>query len=599
MQTTQQKTYDVVIMGAGLAGLCQARHLMLNIPNISIAVIDPRPEDRDPVKDLKIGESTVEIAAIFLSKELGLYEYLIENHLPKYGLNYHWPKTPDITDTIDDYYHIWTNRNLPLPSFQINRAKLERDLLKMTKEMGVTFINGRVVDVDLTPGDQLNLIKIRAGEAYQELQAEHLVDAAGRKFIIGNKTNNLLFGPENLLGLNNGSAWMRIKNVDRTIFHDGYDPFGSTASHYYGTNHFFGHGYWIWMIPIDSDPMEVSIGIVHHHNELPGELINSPEKFLNFFKANQTLLYNFMQSGEQEDFNYWPRIAHRSKKMFSEDNWYIIGDAAYILDAFYSYGSSTIAISVESVTEIIRAKLANEADAEEKRSAYNDFNLSFARSVNTLYRGHDQQLGNASVMSWRVYFEYMWWFGLQVPMYMGKWHLDLTYIPIFLKALNGSIDQLMVDLCQQFTKLAQNRANIGLMDFYRTEQLIWNYYPGKHYDDFIENTKFKPRLCNVFAGLKWTPFYVCIWYIMFQYKGFGLRSLFKIRHFRHLFNLLGLSTQAAIGELIYKSKIRGLPKSSEVAQMRQEFQTYRYCPQLQPWITKTLIQSNLEPESQL
>ena len=30
MQMTQDKEYDVVIMGAGFAGLCQARHLMLN-----------------------------------------------------------------------------------------------------------------------------------------------------------------------------------------------------------------------------------------------------------------------------------------------------------------------------------------------------------------------------------------------------------------------------------------------------------------------------------------------------------------------------------------------------------------------------------------
>ncbi|WP_013334441.1 NAD(P)/FAD-dependent oxidoreductase [Gloeothece verrucosa] len=587
MEPNQFSNYDVIIMGAGLAGLCQARHLKLNIPNIKIALIDFRPEDRDPVKDLKIGESTVEIAALFLSKDLGLHEYLIENHLPKHGLNFHWPKNPQKTDTINDYFHIWTNRNLPLPSFQINRSKLERDLLKMNKEMGITFIQGRVIDVELTAGEALNIVKVKIGETYQELSAKHLVDAAGRKFIIGQKTDNLLFGPENLLGLNNGSAWMRIKNVDRTIFHSGYDPLNSSASHYYGTNHFFGEGYWIWMIPIDKDPMEVSIGIVHHHHKLPGELIKNPEKFLEFLKANQTVLYNFIQSGEQEDFNYWPRIAHRSKMMFSPDNWYVIGDAAYILDAFYSYGSSTIAIAVESVTEIIRAKLAQEPDAEQKRAAYNDFNLSFAHSVNTLYRGHDNQLGNASVMSWRVYFEYMWWFGLQVPMYIGKWHLDLTYIPIFLKALNGSIDSLMLDLCKQFNQLAEEKANIGLMDFYRTEQFIWQYYPLKHYDDFVENAKYEPRRCNVFAGLKSTCFYAAIWYITFQVKAFGLKKLFTLKNLKHVVKLLALSLQGAIGELIYKSKIRGLPSNSEIEQMRQDFKTYRYQPQLQPWTVKS------------
>jgi NADH dehydrogenase FAD-containing subunit len=40
MVTTNTNEYDVVIMGAGFAGVCQARHLLLNVPNIKIALID-------------------------------------------------------------------------------------------------------------------------------------------------------------------------------------------------------------------------------------------------------------------------------------------------------------------------------------------------------------------------------------------------------------------------------------------------------------------------------------------------------------------------------------------------------------------------------
>lgn len=38
-----ESEYDVVIMGAGFAGVCQARHLMMKIPNIRVALVDPRP----------------------------------------------------------------------------------------------------------------------------------------------------------------------------------------------------------------------------------------------------------------------------------------------------------------------------------------------------------------------------------------------------------------------------------------------------------------------------------------------------------------------------------------------------------------------------
>jgi flavin-dependent dehydrogenase len=598
MHTTKSIDYDVVIMGAGFAGLCQARHLMLNIPDIRVALVDPRPEERTD-KDLKIGESTIEIAALFLAKELGLHDYLIENHAPKSALSFHWPKDPDQTENLDDYYHIWSNRQSIIPSFQINRAKFEQDLLKMDKKMGAVFYNGRVLDVDLTPKDAIKTVAIKVGTEEMELKAKHVIDAAGRKFIIGRKTDNVLFGPENLMGLDTGSAWMRVKNVDRTIFHSGYDPLNASTSHYYSTNHYFGNGHWLWMIPIDTKLKELSIGIIHHHQVLPSEQVNTEEKFREFLNGNHKILTNIIDSGEVVDFNYWPRLAHRSKTLFSPDNWYVIGDAAYIFDAFYSYGTTTIALAIESVTEIIRSQIAGEIDVEQKRSAYNDFNLAYSRSVNCLYRGHAQQLGHASVMSWRIYFEYMWWFGVQVPMYVGKWHLDLTFIPIYLKTLNGNIDGLFADLCKQFNQLVERDANIGLMDCYRADQLLGNYHTGKHFDDFLENTKFEPRRCNVFASLKYTCFYVAIWYLMFQWKGFGIAGLLKPRNIYHFFRLLALSVQAAIGEFVYKFKTRGLSANTEIEEMRQEFiQSYKFRPELQPWIGEIAMKENQFSQSE-
>ncbi|MDF5731415.1 MAG: hypothetical protein PUP92_26275 [Rhizonema sp. PD38] len=39
------------------------------------------------------------------------------------------------------------------------------------------------------------------------------------------------------------------------------------------------HGHWLWMIPTDTQSMELSIGIIQHHDVIPAESINTQEKF--------------------------------------------------------------------------------------------------------------------------------------------------------------------------------------------------------------------------------------------------------------------------------------------------------------------------------
>ncbi|MGK7931382.1 MAG: NAD(P)/FAD-dependent oxidoreductase [Microcystaceae cyanobacterium] len=594
MVMTDTQVYDVVIMGAGFAGVCQARHLLLNVPNIKIALIDPRPEQRTD-KDLKIGESMVEIATLFVCKELGLYEYMIENHPPKYALNFHWAKDANKTDTIDDYYHIWANRQFPLGTFQMNRAKFERDLLRMNKKMGATFYQGRVVDVDITPADEIHSIKVKMADGnYHQLKAKHLVDGAGRKFIVGHKTDNVVFGADNLFGVDTGSAWVRVKNVDRTIFHDGYDPYGATCSHYYATNHWFGHGHWLWMIPTEKDSQEISIGIAQHRSAIANDQINTQEKFYGFLKENHHILYRLVASGENVDFHYLPRVSHTSKTMFSQDNWYVVGDSACIFDPFYSLGTSMIAFAIESITEIIRSKLAGETDAEVKRAAYNDFNLTYTRLNNHLIEHHDKQLGHASIMSWRIYAEYMWWFGIQIPLYVGKWHLDPGFISRYVPKVQDDIKGYWHHLYQQFNQLVEQDKNIGFMDAHRSDQLIWGYHTLKHFDDFVENTKFEPRRCNVFAGIKATSFYTAVWYAKFLWKGFGFSAFLNPKNLSYLLGHLNGAVQSAITERVYKYLTRNLPDNTEIEQTRQEFTNYRYRAKLNPWLTEKNLESSVK-----
>jgi len=597
VKNMSNRPYDVIIMGAGLAGLCQARHLMLKIPNIRIAMIDPRPENRTE-KDLKLGESTVEVATLFFGKDLGLYEYLIENHPPKYGLNFHWPKRNDQTKTIDDYFHIWANRQPDLASTQLNRPKFERDLLKMNREMGADFYNGRVVDIDLTPNDQLHTVKVKLPNESIELQGKHLVDAAGRRFLIGKKTNNISFDSKDLYGVNTGSAWVRVQNVDRTIFHSGYDPTGASCSHYYATNHWFGKGHWLWMIPTDIETMELSIGVIHHHDYISSESLNSKEKFYEFLKANHNILYQLVTSAENIDFHYWPRLAHTSKTLYSPDNWYVIGDSACIFDAFYSLGSTMIVSAIDSITEIIRAKLAGEVNAAEKCQAYNQFNLTLINSINLFMHNHSRHLGDASIMSWRIYFENMIWFGILIPIFVGKWHLDLEFIPQFVQTFQTTLRSLVYEIHDQFDQLVDEKKNIGLMDCYRSDQLIWNYHTPKRYTHALENAQYEPKQTSVFTSMKKTFFYLTIWYLKLQWKSGGLSQVCHPRSLGTMAKLLTTSIYIGLGDIIYSLTGNHGSESQSIAEMREAFQEYQYGDTLQPWTVEGVDTKSPEMEAE-
>jgi hypothetical protein len=468
----------------------------------------------------------------------------------------------------------------------------------MNREMGADFYNGRVVDIDLTPNDQLHTVKVKLPNESIELQGKHLVDAAGRRFLIGKKTNNISFDSKDLYGVNTGSAWVRVQNVDRTIFHSGYDPTGASCSHYYATNHWFGKGHWLWMIPTDIETMELSIGVIHHHDYISSESLNSKEKFYEFLKANHNILYQLVTSAENIDFHYWPRLAHTSKTLYSPDNWYVIGDSACIFDAFYSLGSTMIVSAIDSITEIIRAKLAGEVNAAEKCQAYNQFNLTLINSINLFMHNHSRHLGDASIMSWRIYFENMIWFGILIPIFVGKWHLDLEFIPQFVQTFQTTLRSLVYEIHDQFDQLVDQKKNIGLMDCYRSDQLIWDYHTPKRYTHALENAQYEPKQTSVFTSMKKTFFYLTIWYLKLQWKSGGLSQVCHPRSLGTMAKLLTTSIYIGLGDIIYSLTGNHGSESRLIAEMRQAFQEYQYGDTLQPWTVEGVDTKSLEMEAE-
>ena len=84
---SEEKNFDVLILGGGLAGLTLGRQLLMKRPDIRVAILErrgfPAPEAAH-----KVGESTVEIGAHYFGEELKLKKHLTDQQLPKFGLRF-------------------------------------------------------------------------------------------------------------------------------------------------------------------------------------------------------------------------------------------------------------------------------------------------------------------------------------------------------------------------------------------------------------------------------------------------------------------------------------------------------------------------------
>jgi flavin-dependent dehydrogenase len=405
--------YDVAILGGGLAGGTLARQLRLEAPNLRVIVAEKRAH---PVREaaFKVGESSVEIGAHYFQKRLGLESHLRRDQLEKLGLRYFFTRgdNRDITTR----FELGPAAFPPVPSFQLDRGRLENHLLATERAAGTEVLDGcRVEEIALGPEVHRARLATRCGP--RDVTARWIVDASGRAGLL---KRQLGLARPSTHGAN--ASWFRVKSrvrVDDWSVDPRWRARVPNDQRWMSTNHLMGPGYWVWLIPLGSG--STSIGIVADGDMHPFQRINRFERAMDWLREYEPQCAEVVEAytDELEDFLALQHYAHACTRVFSSDRWALVGEAGVFTDPFYSPGSDFIAMGNDFTRDLIVRSLSGE-DIGARAEVFNSTYLRLFDAFIRLYDGQYRIMGNAQVMTAKVAWDNACYWAMTALLYFQR-----------------------------------------------------------------------------------------------------------------------------------------------------------------------------------
>ena len=420
--------YDVLIAGGGLAGLCLARQLTREAPSLRVFLAEKLPHPV-PEAAFKVGESSVEIGAHYFQRVLDLEPHLRQQQLEKLGLRYFFPAEGN--RRIEARFELGPSGFPPVPSFQLDRGRIENMLLQANRDAGVDVRdNCRVARFEF--GATLHRLEIQSGDRTGIVEGRWLIDASGRRGLIRHQ-----LGLTRPVGHLANACWFRFP---RRLRIDDWsdDPLWKarvpSGQRWLSTNHLMGVGYWVWLIPLGSG--STSVGIVVDATLHPFGRLNRFDRALDWLREFEPQCAEVVASHEPEleDFLALRGFAYGCSRVYSPDRWGLIGEAGLFTDPFYSPGSDFIAMGNDYVVDLIRRERSGE-DVSARVEQYNTTYLRLYEAFLRLYEGQYPIMGNAQVMTAKVAWDNACYWAITALLYFQRKYRQPEFI--------ASIENLM------------------------------------------------------------------------------------------------------------------------------------------------------------
>lgn len=389
MDERMHSEFDVVIVGGAFSGAATALLLKRRSPALRVLIIE-----KSDVFDHKAAEST-EVSSCFLTRVLGLTNYLGQHQLARQGLRMWFARTED--EPFEQCVEIGSRFNSRLPGFQVDRATLDEHLLSLAVEAGCYLWRpAKVVKVELG-GAGSNSLEVLAGGETRHALARWVVDASGRTAVIARKRGYFEPIKEHPVS----SLWARftgVKDWDGNELREKFPKWADAtiAARGWATNHLCGPGWWCWIIPFKDG--DVSVGLVYDERLFtPPDGGTIGERLMAHCRAHpigrEILAEAQPVAGDERTDS---QLAYRVTQVAC-DGWACVGDAAGFLDPLYSPRLDFCSFTAQSVASLVAD--ACEGKAVDVRAYNRRFAFCFQSWFDCIYRDKYYYLGDAELMA--------------------------------------------------------------------------------------------------------------------------------------------------------------------------------------------------------
>ncbi|CAN5693215.1 hypothetical protein BH20VER1_BH20VER1_03820 [soil metagenome] len=469
-----QCDYDAVIIGGAFSGAATAVMIKRQQPNARVLIVEKAEEF-----DRKVGESTTEVSSCYMTRILGLTNYLGHHQLAKQGLRMWFSNSP--TQRFDDCVEIGAHYQARLPTFQVDRATLDQHMLENAVAAGCELVRPAKVAQVVLEEPHRSHVTYRTHESERTVSTRWLIDASGRAALLARKLGHFRQNTEHPIN----AVWARftgVKDWDSYEWRERFPAYANACrtSRSWATNHLMGDGWWCWIIPLRGG--DVSAGLVYD-----SRIFKLPEGA----KLSERLQAHLLNNAIGREIFADAKVVEGDVHAFSQlpystaqacgDGWALVGDAAGFIDPLYSPGLDFCSYTSYYVADFVARDIAGEDITDRVRYYREQYPVMYRYWFETLYKDKYHYMGDAELMSAALLLDVGTYFiGLVIPLYKNP---ESAFFNLPFEGVPGRVfGGMMKFYNRRLVTLAQRRKATG---YFGRRNAGWR----ELYDGFVPDAR--------------------------------------------------------------------------------------------------------------